>query len=57
VTDWTDCSDELIAPWAADSQARTRAYAVYGSATEVPTAEDEAAIAEWKRRNKEAGAQ
>lgn len=53
MTDWTDCSDELVAAWAADSQARARAYAVYGSATEAPTAEDEGVITEWKRRNKE----
>lgn len=57
MTDWTDCGDELVAAWAADSQARARAYAVYGSATEAPTAEDEAVTTEWKRRNNEAGAQ
>lgn len=51
---WADCSDDLIAGWAADSQARTRAHAVYGLATETPTEEDKAVIAEWKRRHKEA---
>lgn len=41
--------DDLIAGWAADAQARMRGYAVWGGAMEA-IEEDEAVLAEWKRR-------
>jgi len=50
MADWASVTDDELAGYAAYSQARVRAYAVWGPNTEPPDAEDRAALAEWKRR-------